>query len=137
MNIDKLENVKSLILSFENDDKPPEVILQTINKLITKNLTEYELTNYWRSDNLEGFVKTLVAESISDWEAIDDDKALDLINEILSNVNDDSIISANGEALEKRYAKPSGTVCDWIFQDDISSSGEILKLLIKNSTLLL
>ena len=133
----KFEEVKNLIISFENNDQSLEVVLQSINKLIDKNVTEYELTNYWRSDNLENFVNTLVAESIKDWQDIDDDRALQLINEILSNVSDDAILSVNGEALEKRYAKSSGTLCDWVFQDDISDPNEILRLLKENTTLLL
>lgn len=135
--MNKFEKIKDFIKRFENDEDTLEYTLQSINEISEKEVSEYELTNYWRSSNLKDFAQSLLVNSITDWSTLDDFGALELINEILSNLNNDSLISRNAETLEKKYAKASGTISDWIFQDDISDPKVILKLLKENTTLLL
>jgi len=42
------------------------------------------------------------------------------------------IIDKNSEALEKRYKKPTGTITDWIFHQEITEKMELLKKLKTN-----
>jgi len=129
--------VKAIILSFENKEISLEVALKSILDTTQKVIEEYELLNYWRSESIDDYVNRLIAEPISNWEGINDEKALVLIKEIVDNIGNDTILEVNGQALEKRFSKPTGTISDWIFQDDIVDSNEILKLLKEKSTFLL
>jgi len=135
--MNKFEKIKNLIAGLENNDLALDIVLETIKKITKKNITHYELKNYWRSESLNDFVKTMSIEPIKDWENIDDNRALELINGILSNLNEDSIIAINSDALEKKYSKASGTISDWIFHDDITNPNQILKLLKEDTVLLL
>lgn len=129
--------IKAIILSFENNEISLETALKSLLEETHKEVKEYELLNYWRSESIDDYVNRLIAEPVSDWEGINDEKALVLIKEIVDNIGNDAILEVNGQALEKRFSKPTGTISDWIFQDDIVDSNAILKLLKEKSTFLL
>lgn len=131
------ESVKSIITDFESNKILLEKALELIFEITKKKLTKYELTNYWRSENIDEYVNRLIASSIIDWKEIDDQRALNLIQEILDNIGDDSILEVNSEALEKRYSKAKGTITDWIFQNDVFNASKILELLKEETTFLL
>ena len=135
--MNKKEEIKKIILEFEEGKVTLESTLLSISNISGKNIEAYELKNYWRSENLDSFVEHLTAMPIENWKDIDDQKAISLIQEILDNITEDPILLSNSEALEKRYSKPSGTISDYIFQDDISDANEILVLLKKEDTILL
>ena len=135
--MDKFQKAKQIIVDFENQKESLEGTKSSLKEFISKDISAYEISNYWRSESLDSFVKRLIASAISDWETIDDVRAIELINEILLNINDDSLINTNSEALEKRFSKPSGTVSDLIFQEDLTDSKVILERLKRNNTLLL
>lgn len=132
-----LKKVKDLITAFENDEISFDDTKKSIFDLTGKKITKYDLHNYWRSTDLNNYVHRLIEDPIIDWKDINDEKALILINGILDNIGNDIIFDVNSEALEKRYSKPSGTLSDWIFQDDVSNSSELLNLLKQDTTLLL
>lgn len=128
---------KEVILSFEKKIISLEAALNSLNELTNKQVEEYELLNYWRSESIDNFINRLIVEPIGDWEEIHDEKALRLIREIFNEIDNDVIFERNSVALEKRYSKVSGTIADWIFQDDIFDATKILELLKQNTTLLL
>jgi len=129
------EKVKKLILQLEKGQETMDNTLVSISKIVGKNIDPYVITNYWRSENLDNFVKRLVAPSIDNWQDINDARAIVLIKEILENLGDDAILSENADALEKRYSKPTGTITDYIFYQNISEANEMLKLLKKNTVI--
>lgn len=133
--MDKKAHIISIVRAYENDELPREATIEKIEAVSGKHLTAYTLDNYWRSEDLEDFAAVLALAEITDWETIDDGRALELIQEILADVTNEPILMRNAEALEKRYRKSSGTVMDYIFQDDISNSTEILSLLTKDTTI--
>ncbi|KXX71170.1 hypothetical protein [Flammeovirga sp. SJP92] len=135
--MDKSEKIKRLIIDFENDKISSEKALIEINKLSNIVVDNFSLQTYNSSMDLEMYVRILTIESIVDWQEIDDKRAIDLINEILESTDDDAVLHRNFEALEKRYSKPTGTLSDWIFHDDITEANELLLLLKKNTTIIL
>lgn len=138
LNMDKkYEIVKKIILAFEDNKITAREALKAILENTGKNLTESDLLNYWRSTELDSYVKRLIAVPISDWQQIDDKRALELIMEIFSNIGDDAIFEVNAEALEKRYSKSSGIISDWIFHSDIDNPHKILSLLKTDTTIIL
>ena len=60
-----------------------------------------------------------------------------ILDESLESIGDDAVLQRNFEALEKRYSKPTGRVSNWIFQDDITDSNELLRLLKQNTSIAL
>ncbi|NME71253.1 hypothetical protein [Flammeovirga aprica] len=135
--MDKSEEIKRLIIDFENDKISSEKALIEINKLSNVVVDNFSLQTYNSSMDLEMYVRILTLESIADWQEIDDKRAIDLINEILTSTDDDAVLLRNFEALEKRYSKPTGALSDWIFHDDITEANELLLLLKKNTTIIL
>ena len=72
-----------------------------------------------------------------DGNKLNDEEALFLIKEILNNLTNDNLIDSNTSELEKIYSKPSGTINNFIFYDDISDPNQILNLLKKNTVIIL
>ena len=129
----KKDLIIAIIGNFEKGDISGAQAVSQIQKLSHNVVTEDALKNYWHSTNIDNFVDCLIVEPISNWKTIDDDQALGLIKEILSDINNDTIIKRNSEALEKRYRKASGSLSDWIFYDDITVSKDLL-LKLKDGT---
>jgi hypothetical protein len=134
-----MDKQKELIAIIQNWENGGDNIDDTLNKIKTFTgfeTDEYTLKTYWTYTSLEEFCEAFLTESIDDWEAIDDDQAKKLIKEIFDNLGKDRIIRRNGEALEKKYRKPSGFVCDLIFQQDLEID-DILVELKKDTTIYL
>ncbi len=129
--MDKSAKVKQIINDFENGKISSENALTEINKLSNVNVDLSWLCSYNSSMDLEMFVRVLTIEPIADWLEIGDKRATEIITEALDSIGDDAVIQRNFDALEKRYSKPTGTLLDWIFQDDVMDSNEILQLLKK------
>lgn len=121
--------IKHHIIEFEKGTVSLGLTIQAIKKLTTQEIDAYSLQNYWRSSDLDEFVDFLSTEEITDWESINDERALLLIHEIFQSLAKDGIIHRNMTALEKRYKKSSGTISDWIFHEDISDKNVILEKL--------
>lgn len=134
---DKLAQIKQIINDYENKTLSVENAIVLIKKLTFKPIDKYDLDNYWTSTDIDSFVKRLITPEITDWKNIDDERALELINEILENTSEDSILERNMNALEKRYSKATGKISDWIFYDDITDPNEILRLLKQNTSIAL
>lgn len=79
----------------------------------------------------------LSVNPIKNWQTIDDHTAIILIQEMLDNLENDTILDRNGGALEKRYSKTEGTLSDMIFYQDMTNSQDILKELKKDTTIYL
>lgn len=129
--------IKKLILRFESKEITLEFALKEINAISIIKIDEYDLQNYWTSQDLEDFINEITMPQIIDWQEIDDNQTQKLITEIENNITNTALINKNIAALEKRYNKPSGTISDWIFYDDITDSEQILKLLKKDTTIIL
>jgi len=126
------KKIKNLIIDFENEQITLKYALIEINKLSFKDITKIDLVSYSGYTTLHNFINSLIVVSIKNWNEIDDHKAIYLIDEILCNLNNDVVIDKNSEALEKRYKKPTGTITDWIFYQEITEKMELLKKLKTN-----
>lgn len=123
-----LEEIKVIIQNYENKEAEFSDATATIKSLTGKDVSQNDLDNYWTSQDLESFCKGLIIESIENWKDIDDLMARKLIYEILNNVNDDSIINRNSEALEKRYGKSQGTVVNMVFHEELNEEEILIEL---------
>ena len=79
----------------------------------------------------------IVTPEIEDWQTIDDERAKLMLEDILKNITDDTIIDRNSTALEKKFSKPTGRIITWIFHENITDIEEILSLLKKNTSIAL
>lgn len=131
------EQVIVIVKEYENNNIDRSTAIQKIKTLTGKDISAYEIDNYWRSEDLDNFAAVLAIEEIENWREINDEIAINLIIEILQDPVNDPIISRNTEALEKRYSKSTGTVTGYIFYQDLSDPQEILKLLKNNTTIIL
>ncbi len=129
------EPIKKIILDLENGKLDIKSALFQIKKISNKELTKYELGNYWRSHGLDEFVRTLAMPELEDWSKIDDERALELIKEIIEKINDTALMLRNATALEKRFKKSSGTVIELVFQKGMGSESEILIELKKDTVI--
>ena len=134
--MEELKNkIKELIIGFENGKETAEKTVENINELSSVKIDVDFLRDYWRSSDLESFVELISISEIENWTEIDDEYAEKLIEEILNNLGNDALINRNSTALEKRFKKPTGTMSDWIFYDDITDRTKILELLKTNTTI--
>lgn len=129
--------LKQIIIDFEDGKFSVEEALSKIQKITGKEIDSYTLENYWQSVSLNDFCDELLSLPIENWREITDSKALELIQEILENIESDTVICRNSEALEKRYGKEEGFVEDLIFNLDIYIAEEILSKLKENTILYL
>ncbi|MDO4782140.1 MAG: hypothetical protein Q4A09_02860 [Capnocytophaga felis] len=129
--------LKRVIADFENGKFPVEEALDKIQKITEKRIDSYTLENYWRSASLDDFCDELLSHPIENWREITDSKALELIQEIIENIENDAVLQRNSEALEKRYGKEEGFVEDLIFNLDINIAEEILSKLKEDTILYL
>jgi len=123
------EQILKLIRQFETNAMSIETVLSQINEISTTEVTSDELQNYWRSEDVEDFVKKISIELIDDPRSISEEYALELIKEILSDVTNDVVFYRNSTALEIRFGKSSGTFTGFIFYNDINDPIEILNKL--------
>lgn len=135
--MEKSKKVQQLIEAFEAGNISSETALSEINTISNIEVDLSWLCSYNSSIDLETFVRILTIDPIIDWKEIDDKRAIIILNEILDSLSDDAVIQRNFEALEKRYFKSTGTISDWIFQDDINDPKELLRLLKTNSSIIL
>lgn len=103
--------------------------LEEINELIAKKISGYDLENYWRGSDLDRFVRRICVDVYFDWKNSNDQKAMGLLNKIVLSLRDELIFKQYSEALEKRYAKPEGTINDLIFHENILTPSELLNRL--------
>jgi hypothetical protein len=106
----KEEILRHIINDFEAGVVRGEDAVVQLKSLTGKDIDLDYLKEYQASKSLDAFVKELATEPISDWSTIDDDRALNLIEEIFEHISDDSIFNMNSEALEKRYGKATGYI---------------------------
>lgn len=131
------EDVKKIILDYEDHKISSEIALELINGLSNTPVDRVWLDTYWNSMDLNEFVSLITIAPIENWKEMTDIDSLKLISEILDNTVNSAIMQRNMEALEKRYSKPHGTISDWIFHNDICNPMEILNLLKINTSIAL
>jgi hypothetical protein len=134
---DKEKQLRQIINYFENGKIKGQSAIDQINSLMGETIDIHYLSEYWEGESLDDFVKKLLVEPISDWKDIDDQRAIELINEIKTNITDDSIVIRNSDALEKRYRKTTGTVKAKIFHEDITDPFKLLNELKKETRIFL
>ncbi|MDV7141019.1 hypothetical protein R3X28_19205 [Maribacter sp. TH_r10] len=135
MSLKNFEQIKKIILNFEDGKMDHKSALEKLGPLSEKEITEYDLINYWRSEGLDEFARTLAMPELGDWSKIDDKRALKLIVEMIEKVNDTALMLRNATALERRYKKSSGSVMELVFNQGIESEHEILSMLKKDTTI--
>ena len=89
--MEKFEKIKQLILAYEDGKISLVNALKAINRLLENEVTEYDLKNYWRSRDLDSYVRLLINEVYKDWISIDDQKALDLLKVMLESLDDELV----------------------------------------------
>lgn len=136
MSLDTLHHqIKEVILKYEKEELNFDEAQKIISEITHKELDKHTLDNYWRSEDLDEFVTFLSTDEIPNWKELDDNSSLKLITEILENTEVDAILERNGNALEKRFRKTTGTVMDLIFQEDMSDPDEILNRLKRDTSI--
>ncbi|WP_020597836.1 hypothetical protein [Spirosoma panaciterrae] len=125
--------IKSLINKFEMGQISTEDALSQINELAQTKISHYELVSYSGYTDQDSFVDQITQKPLLNWQDIGDEEAIDLIEEILLNTDNDALLDRNSEALEKRYRKPTGKVRNYIFHEAILTSGDILAELKKDT----
>lgn len=135
--MDKKLELISAINFFEKRQADLEQTLKKIFQLTGKDIDEYAIRTYFTNTSLDDFCDTLLTQPITDWQNIDDAAALLLIKEMMIATASDGILNRNGEALEKKYRKPTGFVCNLIFHSAYESDSEILAQLKKDTTIYL
>jgi len=129
--------LRQIIADFEDRKIDRATATSLIHNLTGETIDIGYLSEYWASESLDTFVDKLLMEDISDWQEIDDARAIELIDEIKTNLTRDAIIIRNSTALERRYSKPEGTVANIIFHDDTKGPREILQELKKETRIFL
>lgn len=130
---DKERKLRQIITDFENRKLDKQSAIDQIRQLTGETVDAGYLSEYWASESLDEFISNLLIEPIRDWQEIDDSRAIALIDEIMNNVTDHTVVSRNSLALERRYGKPSGTVAEKIFHDNIQDSMKVLQELKKET----
>ncbi|MDJ1473604.1 hypothetical protein QNI19_07445 [Cytophagaceae bacterium DM2B3-1] len=131
-----MKELRQVIADYENDRVSYDFAKTAIYKITGKWVDKYELNHYWHSESLDSFIERLLLEPIADWAQIDDDRAISLLDELFRNLENNAIVDRNMEALEKRYGKPSGTIVDLVFHENLQSY-EILEMLKKDTRIVL
>jgi hypothetical protein len=134
---DKEIKLRQIIGDFEDRKIDAQVAIDLVKRLTGEEIDVGYLTEYWASESLDTFVEKLLIEHISDWQAIDDEKAIELIAEIQEDVTREGILKRNSTALEKRFGKSTGTLINIIFNDGIQDPKLILKELKKETRIFL
>lgn len=99
--------VHEVIESFEKQLILIGDALDRIESITGKRIDADTLENYWRSESIETFVERLCTSSIEDWDEIDDEAAIRLIEEIGNSFGNQAITERNRDALAKRYGRSS------------------------------
>ncbi|WP_141402363.1 hypothetical protein [Sediminicola luteus] len=133
----KVDKIRQIISNFEDGKITVDVAVSQINIIGYHQISEDYLQSYWESENIDDFIGKIITEPIQDWQKIDDNQALLLLKELIENIVDDAIFERNSEALEKRYAKSSGSINNWLFHDNIMEPKEILKMLTHEDRIIL
>ena len=129
------EKAKRIVEDFESERIGIEDALCRLREITGKEIDAYSLANYWRAESLSSFVRDLCMPPIEPWQDLSEEQSLALIKELLENITDVAIYNRNSLALEKRWAKPLGTLSDMIFYKNLTDPLKILKEL-KNNTVI-
>lgn len=142
-----ISKLKPLISKLESDsseylrnDIPLAKILTHLDfRLKGGNQIEVELWTSFDNEHplIDNEIYHLNLGKIEDWKDIDEKRALEMITEIIENLDNDSILKYNSDALEKRYAKTTGWLIDRIFHNDVLNPEEILTELKKDDRIIL
>ncbi|MEM9998998.1 MAG: hypothetical protein AAF809_14945 [Bacteroidota bacterium] len=120
-------NVARLISAFEAGQSTAEEAAAEIRALTGKFVDALTVSEYWGAESLESLARRLCTEPLADWATLSDENALALIQQVLDEIGDDAVWARNSEALERRYRKPSGTLSDLIFHEDVTDAARILE----------
>lgn len=125
--IEKENRMIKLVNDYEDGKISLDKTIEEFNKLSNRKIDSYILDNYWRSEDLENFVSRFAIDEIENWKEIDDSKAINLIDEIKNNPSNIAVEERNIVALEKRYAKPEGSLHGIVHEEDSTKILDFLK----------
>jgi hypothetical protein len=77
---EKENKLRQIIDDFENGKLKGQVAIEQIQDLTGELIDIGYLSEYWASEDLDMFVKKLLIEPITNWNEIDDKRAIELIN---------------------------------------------------------
>ncbi|MEM6783880.1 MAG: hypothetical protein AAF624_09130 [Bacteroidota bacterium] len=127
--------VAQAIRAFEDGEITAEEAVAEVQRLTGMILDDQTLHEYWSAESLESLARRLCTEPIQDWATLSDEDALALIKQILDDMGDDALLARNGDTLERRYRKTTGTVMDLIFIESLTAANEILAQLKKDAVI--
>lgn len=134
---DKEIKLRQIVEDFESHKISGPVAIELIENLTGEAIDIDYLSEYWASEDLDTFVEKLLIEHITDWQVIDDKRAIALIIEIRENAGKEGVVLRNSTALEKRYGKPFGTVAGKIFKSGSQDAKLIFDELKKDTRFLM
>ena len=124
---DKEKEMMQIVSDYEDEKISAEIAIQEFNKLSNREIDKFVLDTYWNAESLEEFVTRYAIEDVEDWSEIDDARAIALIQEVKENLGNMAIEERNILALEKRYAKPEGTLFGIIHEEEVEDILAFLK----------
>ena len=124
--MDKKASLKSIIQLFESGHASLPTTLNSINELTGREIDEYEILSYSSYTSLDNLCEALLTDPITTWKKIG---AGSLIEEILNNKTNYTILFRNSEALGKIHNKTTGQVKEIIYPLLFSDEWTILQKL--------
>ncbi len=133
---DRIRNeVKEVILDFENKRISYEEAAGRLTEMTGRSVGRDQLLGYWSAMSLDDYVSVLIEADIENWQELDDEATLTLIREVLEGrYPSEGRLESILEALKKRYSKPG--VSDLFFYRNLSDH-EIFRELKKDTKLYL
>lgn len=130
------QQVAEILDLFEKGAITSATAITQIEATTGRHIDEQVLCNYWRSESKDDFVDRLCAEPIKSFAQLTDSETVDLISEFLTTKSPGRR-DAIDTALNRRYAKPTGTLIGLVFHKGLSTPEEILAELKKETRILL
>ncbi|MDV7187917.1 hypothetical protein R3X25_11550 [Lutibacter sp. TH_r2] len=128
----KMKLLIKLIENYENNLITADSTIYEFNKIANSPIDKFILESYWKSESIEEFVASYSYEEINDWKEIDDERAMNLINEYKENFGEKLITERIIKALEKRYSKTQGSLNEIIYE---KTTTEVLSFLKKDTVI--
>lgn len=130
------QQVAEILNLFEKGAITSAAAITQIEVATGRHIDEHVLHNYWRSQSKDEFIDRLCVEPINNFAQLTDSESLDLISEFLTTKSPGrrDMIDA---ALVRRYGKPTGTLIELVFQNDLSTPEKILAELKRETRIFL
>ena len=90
--MDKKSEIKNILIQYEEGSIRLKIALYKINQILDTKVKEEDLIEYWSYTTLDDLIDGFLIDPVKDWEKIDDSKAIRLLGEVISNLNNDFLL---------------------------------------------